>query len=291
MMLVPTSRASLRRWAFAGISATGFGRIDRALVHSPHVRVFNAHGTPQATAAGFRRSVEYIKSRYHLAMPDEVFAMLRGDVPIRRNVAMFTFDDGLASNADVVAPLLETFGTRGVFLLPTAFLLAPPAEHAAFFWRRVQLRHEIPRCDDELHRGMSVEQARSLAQRGHVIGAHTMTHENLATVPPERLIEEVVTSGDVLADAIGKPVDSFAWTFAWNAISSDAWRLARKRYAHIFSACPGVHSAPSPHCIFRTNFEASARVSEAATVSTRLWDLRYHRERAWLLDLLHKSEP
>lgn len=50
-----------------------------------------------------------------------------------------------------------------------------------------------------------------IAQRGHVIGAHTHNHRILTTLTKEEAKAEVVRSKDALENAIYKPVNSFAY--------------------------------------------------------------------------------
>ena len=59
---------------------------------------------------------------------------------------------------------------------------------------------------------LSAEEILLLVQGGVVdVGGHTMTHPVLATLPPERQLDEVRTSKRLLEEILGRPVTSFAY--------------------------------------------------------------------------------
>jgi len=62
------------------------------------------------------------------------------------------------------------------------------------------------------------EEILSLVQGGVVdVGSHTMTHPVLATLPPERQLDEVRTGKRLLEEILGRPVTSFAYPFGSKA--------------------------------------------------------------------------
>jgi peptidoglycan/xylan/chitin deacetylase (PgdA/CDA1 family) len=54
-------------------------------------------------------------------------------------------------------------------------------------------------------------QIRELAAAGWTIGAHTVTHSNVALIEPARAEREIAESRDALAAAIGAPVRHFCY--------------------------------------------------------------------------------
>jgi peptidoglycan/xylan/chitin deacetylase (PgdA/CDA1 family) len=54
-------------------------------------------------------------------------------------------------------------------------------------------------------------QIRELAAAGWTIGAHTVTHSNVALIEPARAEREIAESRDALAGAIGRPVEHFCY--------------------------------------------------------------------------------
>jgi peptidoglycan/xylan/chitin deacetylase (PgdA/CDA1 family) len=57
---------------------------------------------------------------------------------------------------------------------------------------------------------MSWPQVAALAKAGVEFGSHSVTHADLPTLPPAERREEIVRSGEELADRLGKPTRSFA---------------------------------------------------------------------------------
>lgn len=94
---------------------------------------------------------------------------------------VFTFDDGGVSAFDHAAPLLEAHGWRGVFLMTTNWI-----GRTGF---------------------LSAAQLRALADRGHVIGAHSCSHPTrFAQCTPEVMRAEWRGSVERLQDVLGRAV-------------------------------------------------------------------------------------
>src|SRR6267142_2762265 len=94
---------------------------DTARRHHGHVvRVFYIHGTPRSHEAIFRRYVTHLAERFNLITFETLKRLFAGESlesAGRRPAALLTFDDGLANNYEVAAPILEDAGTRGVFFV------------------------------------------------------------------------------------------------------------------------------------------------------------------------------
>ena len=106
----------------------------------------------------------------------------RSHEPRAERTVLLTFDDGGRSAFDTTAPALEERGWIGHFLVTAGRLDTP-----AF---------------------LSTPQVRALADRGHVIGSHSLSHPmRMSQCTPEQLRDEWGRSVDVLQQAIGRPVD------------------------------------------------------------------------------------
>jgi peptidoglycan/xylan/chitin deacetylase (PgdA/CDA1 family) len=112
---------------------------------------------------------------------------------------VLTFDDGFA---DLPGPTVEMLAARS--LPATAYLttgaitpgrgsLLPPAAM------------------------MSLDQAPRLEKYGVEIGAHTVTHAQLDTLPATQLRRELRESKDVLEDTLGHAVDHLAYPHGYNS--------------------------------------------------------------------------
>jgi peptidoglycan/xylan/chitin deacetylase (PgdA/CDA1 family) len=202
---------------------------------------------------------------------------------------LFTFDDGRLNNYTVAAPLLESFGTRGVFFVVPKFVQCSSNEARHFYYSRIDTRQQPPSLPEDETRSMTAEQIADLSRRGHSIGNHTYSHVDLATLPESQLQHEIVDSAAQIAAWTGQPTDAFAWTFAWDSITPNAWKLIRQHHRYCFAPCPGSVNcrADSPDLIWRTEVEAAYSRTDYrfmyAGLAHPLWRSRRKRLQAALL--------
>jgi peptidoglycan/xylan/chitin deacetylase (PgdA/CDA1 family) len=103
----------------------------------------------------------------------------------RKQGCLLTFDGGGVSAIGTIAPMLEDFGWRGHFFIPTDYI------GMQGFLRR--------------------EQIRELRRRGHVIGTSSSTrHELTEAMPAERLIREWGVGKEILSEITGEEVTTAA---------------------------------------------------------------------------------
>src|SRR5262249_18775090 len=81
----------------------------------------NFHGTPLALREMFVRQLEWLRSRFTVLNPVAGRSFWENTAPSHRSCVLLTFDDGLASNFFVAAPVLESLGLRGVFFVNPGF--------------------------------------------------------------------------------------------------------------------------------------------------------------------------
>lgn len=79
-------------------------------------------------------------------------------------VVRFTFDDGGKSFATIIAPILEKYGIKGIFFISTKYIGTESF--------------------------VSFNQLTDLKNRGHIIGSHSDSHTNLASLMKEDIYEE-----------------------------------------------------------------------------------------------------
>jgi peptidoglycan/xylan/chitin deacetylase (PgdA/CDA1 family) len=138
---------------------------------------------------------------------------------------------------------------------------------------------------------MSPVQIADLANRGHAIGSHTLTHERLIGLPPETLEREIGDSARQITAWTKKPVDAFAWTFGWNMIDADAWRTIQKYHRFCFTPCAGAirPDREHPSLLWRREIETRYTNPEYRFCYSGLVDLWWRNRRARLRDLLRSS--
>lgn len=95
-----------------------------------------------------------------------------------------TFDDGRIEHATLTAPLLEDFGIRGIFFVPTQ------------------------RIGREGYLGP--EDVKKMATAGHIFGLHGHQHRRLDLLPPTDLREDFARSREKMQSLLGEA----PWIFA-----------------------------------------------------------------------------
>lgn len=223
------------------------------------VRVLFLHHTPAEEAQRFREQLAFLRDHFTVIDFDTFKRLCAGTatVPDDRPAAMLTFDDGMASNYEVAAPLLEEAGMRGLFFVVPHFSMRRGDAARAFYLERI--RNRAPGLT-----AMSPAQIRELAERGHTIGNHTLTHARLSISPAAEYEAEILQSADIIESWIDRRVEAFSWPLLWNAITPAAYRMIVGRHPFCFTPCSGRMDLQidSPALVWRTSVESSYDLSE-----------------------------
>jgi len=261
----------------------GAERRDMRRTGAQIVRVLFFHDSPAADGCRFKDQLSWLSEHFNVIDFDTFKRLCDGAAVLEdgRPAAMLTFDDGMASNYEMAAPLLEDAGMRGVFFVVPHFSMRTGDAARAFYVERI--RNRPPGLT-----AMSPEQIRELADRGHTIGNHTLTHARLSATPPSEYESEILTSADIIESWIGRPVEAFSWPFVWNGITPEAYRVILSRHRYCFTPCSGRVDlrVDSPALVWRTSVETSYDLSEFRFKCSRLPDHVAARRRAHLQSML-----
>jgi peptidoglycan/xylan/chitin deacetylase (PgdA/CDA1 family) len=261
------------------------------------------HGSPIQHAAAFRHQLEWARSHFDIvdfATIKQTWQRCGRDLggPSREErhkqvkpLILLTFDDGLANNYTVAAPLLEEMGIRGLFFVVPEFAQRRGEKARDYCRERIWPGHAadkagFPTPDDFLP--MTPEQIGDLAARGHTIGNHTLSHARLSNLSLPEVESQIVESSQRIESWIGHPVETFAWTFDTDGITREGWRLACQHHAYCFSPCSGMMDLQrnSPRLIYRTCIGANSPKREHEFMYSGLADWLWARRRkklaAWL---------
>lgn len=146
-------------------------------------------GRDGVSTPSFERQIAFLSEHFRLVTLRD----LPGSFDDSVSLACLTFDDGHLDNYENALPVVERFGARGTFFLISSAL------EGGFRSGRVNGSY------------LSREQALELVSRGHEVGAHTMTHPELTSIPPEQARREISGGKRALEDALCSPVTSFAY--------------------------------------------------------------------------------
>lgn len=165
-------------------------------------RVNTVSGGPVPTVAprDFARQMDLLARRgYRSIDPQDLLSYIRGNGTFSRPAVLITFDDGWADNYLVARPIMRARGFTA-----TVFVTSGRIGRPGYLSRR---------------------QIRDLAADGWRIGAHTVTHRHLPSLPPAEARLEMKRSSAVLSRLIGRPVHELAYPYGDSDSSLE--RLAR----------------------------------------------------------------
>jgi peptidoglycan/xylan/chitin deacetylase (PgdA/CDA1 family) len=262
--------------------------------------VVEMHETLASNADQFRAQFDWVTKHFTIITP-ELFAKAlesksrtwTGSKP----AVLFTFDDGRESNYRIAAPVLESYGARGIFFVVPKFIGLTGDAAKDFYYSRIDIRGETelpPQSDfgeGMIWQPMTPEQLGDLARRGHWVGAHTLSHRRLLGLSAPELRCEINESARQISLWTGKPVDAFAWAYSWDAIDRASWEAVRQVHRFCFSPCPGTVdlAKDSPFLIWRKEIESYYPPAEYRFMYSGLVDLFWAGRRRHLKKMLEAS--
>lgn len=130
-------------------------------------------------------------SGFHTILPNQLYNYLTAGVSLPEKPIMITFDDTNEEHFSTAAPLLESFGFKGVF-----FIMTIPIGKQGY---------------------MTSRQIKQLADDGHAIENHSRDHPDMRKLPAADWNIQINQTKQELEQIIGKPVLYFAYPYgAWN---------------------------------------------------------------------------
>ena len=133
---------------------------------------------------------------------EAVERVLKGNIDGGPYVAL-SFDDGL-KNCLRAARIMGEFGAKGCFFVCPSMVGETDYQKVEEFC--------FKRLNKPPMEFLSWEDLGTLLEEGHEVGAHTMTHPNLAQMPVQQMQEQIEYSFEALADRVGEP-KHFSWPF------------------------------------------------------------------------------
>jgi len=193
------------------------------------------------TPAAFERQVRWLaRRRFKGIRPADWLRWRREGQGLPDKPVLFTFDDGYSDLAEFALPVLQRYGFAAAVYLVTGRIGATNA------WDEARGSAE--------HRLLTADQIRHWAERGIEFGAHSLSHPDLRTLPPDQLANEVAGSASHIEQILGARPASFAYPYGLH--SPEVVECARKNYDIAFGIDPrarGInHLLTDPHLLQRT---------------------------------------
>jgi hypothetical protein len=245
-----------RLGAAAWIALSGAAsRARRDLYRGQHgLRILAFHDTPPRDFAAFTRLAAWVRDEFDVVGPEGAADAAAGcGVPGGRDQALFTFDDGFASNFAAAEHLAKN-GVRGIFFVVPTFLDRTLDEFIAHHAERGVTAFRF-RSEGTL-RGLSRSQVREMVAMGHLVAGHNFAHRNLgALTQPGELAYEIDQACDAVAEITGNPCDDFAIGFGRpRHASREAVAHLQQRCARVYSIVRGLNvPGVTPRLMLRDN--------------------------------------
>lgn len=273
-----------------GVSSLSF-TLQRLLL-SPFIRVVYYHDVPATMADEFARQLASFRRSFVSATKADLDRLLsHGTWPHSRPGIILTFDDGLRSHCEVVAPILDKLGFQGWFFVPVDLVTLALADQPDAAVRHGVLHDCDTTRDPRIF--MNARQLVALSER-HIVGCHTGTHVRLSRELSEsRLHTELDSAKQRLEAILGRRVDSFSWVGGeeW-AYSQAAAKVVSSLFDYAFTTNTCItRSGASRLKIDRTHIEASFSAALVRLHLSGMMDLYYGPKRRRLDSRLCPAIP
>jgi glycosyltransferase involved in cell wall biosynthesis/peptidoglycan/xylan/chitin deacetylase (PgdA/CDA1 family) len=212
----------------------------------------------------FCEHIRFLRDHYRLVCARELVE--RAANPDEPPLAAITFDDGFRAVMFDALELLETYGIRATFFVPTGFvqLASDPSGAARYsLWAHHYQRPLAP---------MTVGDLRQLRALGHEVGSHGASHLGMNAVSCVLGAAELESSRAQLAEWLGEEPAGFAYPYgeANSSVGEPPLWVAAAGYRYAVTSARGrVHAATDPMRLPREHVEGH----------WRLRDLRYFLSR------------
>jgi peptidoglycan/xylan/chitin deacetylase (PgdA/CDA1 family) len=132
---------------------------------------------------------------------EAVLAHYTQGAPLPPKAVLVTFDDGYRDNLENALPILERYGYPAVLFVPIGYLGEPrPLPH-----------EEHLRTRGIVNRTLDWGELRELDAAGLRIECHGISHRPVAALELDEAAREIVLSKLRLEEALGRPVEAFAY--------------------------------------------------------------------------------
>jgi peptidoglycan/xylan/chitin deacetylase (PgdA/CDA1 family) len=232
----------------------------------PFIRAVNYHDVSADLAGNFESHLQYYSSQFANVDEQTLRGFLNGEAwPHKKPGMIISFDDGMRSHFEIVAPLLEKYGFTGWFFVPSGWIA-----------ERIDENPEVEKnVGDQLT--LNTEQTKYLAQN-HVVGCHTETHRRLSSdLSDELLRDEIVGGKHSLEKTLGRDVPIFCWVggeeFTYSRAAAEF--IGQNYDLSFMTNTANIRPDNDPLQLQRTNIEAENPLSLVRFQLSGFMDLAY----------------
>jgi len=184
----------------------------------------------------FRHDLEYLKQHYECITLFDLCERLRQNIPLKRRVAVVTFDDGYRDNYTEAVPVLQSLGVPATFFVSTGFMSTERV-----FPHDLELAERngaAPASVAGRFPKLTWDDLRAMQEAGFEIGSHTVEHTSLGQSDEATVKRELQDSLATLKQELGERPRAFAFPFGKpRDISRQALQVVQQAgyYAALFA--------------------------------------------------------
>ena len=238
------------------------------------------HDTPEHEISSLEQQLFYFKKHFSSVNQSDLNLFFANKEWHKDKPGLIlSFDDGLRSNFDFAAPLIEKYGFTAWFFITTDFLDVPISEQFEF-----AKNHSITvrKSYRDSRLAMTWDEVRQL-DKNHVIGSHTKSHKRMeASTTETQIHQEIALSKKYLEEKLGHQVDIFCWVGgeeqSYSAQGAKAIREANYKYSFMTNCMP-IKTDTNPLQLQRNNIETSWSINLARFSVSGVMDLLYYPKR------------
>ena len=186
--------------------------LARGLATGRVFRLINFHATPSTRREDYRREIAACAGRFSSLSADALHQVMSGGAMPAKPMLLPILFEGFRDNYDVILPILEDYGFKGWFFVPSHFLNVPPRHQRIF-----AARHSLDYGPDEYvgdRIALNWTELRDAHARGHLVACHSRNHTALhPDTPDDVLHDEIVEAKEELEQGLGAAVDTFCYLF------------------------------------------------------------------------------
>lgn len=201
---------------------------------APGIHILNGHRIElEDEPATFRHLLSELSRQVTFVDINTAVSMIIARHYPQKPLVAFTFDDGFMECYDVFAPVLDEFGVKGLFFVNPNYVDGDN-DYIQHF------NNEIVLTPDK--QPMRWHHIRTLADNGHIIGAHTMDHYMIATNDEQMLDYQIKHCKTVLEQHLGQACNYFAFPYGkLSHANQKSIELACRIYKYVFSQSDYKH--------------------------------------------------
>ena len=204
-----------------------------------NLRILVFHNINKEDYKMFYNYLLSLKKEWNFITPYQFENHINNKKKLKGKNLLITFDDGFKSNFHVEKEILSKLKIKCIFFVPTEFIKLKSLKKSKEFIGKNILDNYISNKNQD--KNMTVNNLKSLLDKGHIIGSHTKTHANLGSIFDNKILKkEIIHSAQYLEKILNIKIKHFAFTYGnYASVSYKSLKLALPQYDFLYSCLRG----------------------------------------------------